>query len=203
MISTNPHCKEIILNDCGVSYIESGDYEKAVNAFTNALKKCQETILSLDDFAHGNRSTTMEEHAKSSLDSWMACGDCQSFKEAIVSNEVSYTNGESSVVMHPKMVRIPEEVSEEGLDHLLPVSMMFNLALAHHLLAIEKNLDQNIFRKAAKLYRFVAEIQVDTEMSLDGSTVFFMTTLNNLGHVYRQLGDISMSDIVWSGSSRF
>jgi hypothetical protein len=70
---------------------------------------------------------------------------------------------------------------------LISVIIIFNLALAHHLLAMNNKECRAAIGKAIQLYEYAFELQRDNQGGSDA--LFTLTVLNNLGLAYESLGD--------------
>ncbi len=113
--------------------------------------------------------------------------------------------------IYRKPIRIPpsyaHNTSLQNSEVTLPSIVIFNLALAHHLLAMKKknepckhlqpNLSSLLLEKSAKLYELAIQLQ-ERQVAADGtqsfSNLFYLSCVNNLGSSYRLLGDISLSE---------
>jgi hypothetical protein len=88
----------------------------------------------------------------------------------------------------------PEALSFRAFNHdllsELSVALMFNLALCHHLHALNSpsspSEDYSIFEQAIALYELAYEVQMQDDVEL--SVECTMAIVNNLGHAHKLLG---------------
>lgn len=161
----------IRMNNEGVRRITSGEIPQAIKNLTFALNMCKESM--------GYESNFETEHCTMSLDQIMERS------EAMYSPDNLRTK---KCYLYHQAIYIPVEVSYEY--HLnLPVStiIIFNLALAQQLAETHSNRECNPLIKAARLYNLAFNMQRE---ELRGDNIYFtLATVNNLGVIYRQLGD--------------
>lgn len=102
-------------------------------------------------------------------------------------------------------IHIPHQVlidTEDKNNILLSAVIIFNLAVAYHLFSIQVSEQSQrasedaakYLRKAIKLYEFAVQIQKEAGLSCESSTLFVLSTLNNLGVAHDRLGHIEASD---------
>lgn len=106
--------------------------------------------------------------------------------------------GELFAFQCPLLVQAPPPTSTStDRPHTYHVKLSFvllyNLALAHHLSALESDVPSNKkLRKALSLYELAYTVQVTEDMPL--TIVQTMAIVNNLGHVHALLGSIDQSE---------
>jgi hypothetical protein len=127
--------------------------------------------------------------------------------EAEVDNIEISERMSSSDVIYSSPIQVPLfDFSVPGVYMEVAIAsiVIFNLALAHHLLAIQTHehhqyLDWNgsqVLAKAMKLYDLAIRLQQhDAALgSANYSKLFMLSCLNNLGNVHRLLGDEPASE---------
>lgn len=102
-------------------------------------------------------------------------------------------------------IHLPSQLLAETNDRdniILSAVIIFNLAVAYHLYAldlVEEGTRSNDeiakhIRKSIKLYEFAIQIQREAGIDCDSSTLFVLSTLNNLGAAYHGLGEMTLSN---------
>jgi tetratricopeptide (TPR) repeat protein len=177
----------ITCNNAGASCIEAGDYSKAIVNFSRALKSSK---ASIDNNKQGEPESLP---FKIDLDTFMMTHG-KSDKDPKDGNESS-----SDFLVYKSPIRIPESLfQQEGFDSeevLFSVIAIFNLALAHHLSGLESKVSStNMLQKAVKLYEYGVQIQESHRSDECPCTLFFLSTLNNVGDIHRRLGDALTSE---------
>ena len=113
------------------------------------------------------------------------------------------TSADSSTSSDPDFVyRHPISIPTSDFHDLLPlecdckiiisVSIIFNLALAHHLRAIEEVTspsNQQELSRAMRLYELAYKLQAHGDTGAGISTLYIMSTLNNLGQIHKALNE--------------
>ena len=93
-----------------------------------------------------------------------------------------------------RTIYIPTEMETTSYRSkvMVSVAVIFNLALAHHVFAMETDnpeIAEQLLRKAAKLYELGYNLQRAPAMNSNSSSVFAMAAINNLGQIYERLGE--------------
>jgi hypothetical protein len=185
----------IAMNNRGARSMTVGDLHSAIDHLSSALHTSR---TSLPHIEQPNFSTF-------DVSVWM--GEGYHIMKATVENDEMYQSLKSSDFIYSSPVQVPaSDFSVLGLhvEVALVSIVVFNLALAHHLLAIQTHthyphLDRTgsqILAKAMKLYELAIRLQQDdaTLCSANFSGLFILSSLNNLGDVHRLLGDERASE---------
>ena len=184
--NTPQHTKpSVALNNLGADHVECGDYTKAIEVLSAAF---QFTRKDLDD-----RLATSEleryHHSLNPLDIWMA-GDVPEQDTIFGTDSVIYKNP----MYIPSTASNPSEVS-------IAVVVTFNLAVAYHLAsmygaqteAFDGNTKHQLMQQALRLYQYTFRLQ-RTQARSSQSPFFFMACINNIGVLFRELGESHQSE---------
>jgi tetratricopeptide (TPR) repeat protein len=175
----------ISYNNAGASCIEAGNYSNAIVNFSTALKSSKASM----DNGQGEQQSLQ---FKIDFDMFMTHG--KSDKDLKDGNH----SPSSDFLVYRSPIRIPESLSqEEGFDSevLFSAIAIFNLALAHHLSGMENRASSTtLLQKATKLYEYGVQIQEGHRSAECPCTLFFLSSLNNLGDIHRRLGAASTSE---------
>jgi tetratricopeptide (TPR) repeat protein len=177
--------KEIVLNNRGASYIESGDFAAAINVLTKALKRCQKSSRSIAHSDSDTCSNSREEDDEFRLDSWVTT-PCHEEKQNC--------DDSSTGCVSRRTMRIPKLAENEQKDTMIPLAISFNLALAHQLQGMKRRNGKEYLLKAAELYKCVLAYQLGSVAPISTCIVYMMTIFNNMGHLYRILDDFETSE---------
>lgn len=163
----------IELNSQGVTLIENGKFEAAIPILSEALKASKE------DFSSSLVDEDIGIHSKrTSLD------ECMVSNSADV-DQLSTSDGQ---YVYGSCIQIPSSIKatyyESGIP-LVSVAIIFNLALAHHLLAKSMNQSEKLLNTAAKLYELAYALQ--SEECMENTSFFCLATINNLGSIFKCL----------------
>ena len=184
--------KDIALNNLGASHIESGKYSDAIKVLSKALKRCRKVKVARTTYRRGHPTNSTPTSDKMyHLDTWMSHSGCN---DGPSEKGCSTSMSPVPASLGCQTIRIPTAVLDYRSEAMVPVAMTFNLALAHHLLALQRNGHDVALRRAAELYKFVLDFHLKTDAPLSTCVRFVITSLNNLGHAYRTLEDKEMSD---------
>jgi hypothetical protein len=77
--------------------------------------------------------------------------------------------------------------SDDDASTVLAIAVVFNLALAHHLIGIERGSDSRSLGKAIKLYEYAFFLARSHGVD-NGCVLFHMSIMNNLSQLSRALG---------------
>jgi hypothetical protein len=183
--------KAVFLNNQGVCLIERRLYCDAIRMFTKALEQAKKTLCQKDKDEE-NDSADIEQESNSSIRKQSMT---QRLKQPNI-NSVSLILTCSP--MHPGSENSEKIVEGDGRHYIYrkpihisssthmddPVIILFNLALALHLEAIEKKSEATLER-ALELY----EIGYTLQMQLNGCLTFSQNLglINNCGQIHKQL----------------
>jgi tetratricopeptide (TPR) repeat protein len=179
------------LNNQAAALIGNGQFEYSIPALTSALKASKNEII---DFADEQDQQNGAPIKQTSLD------ECMLAKQSSVQDEQEELSGDDGVdqgcYVYNRPIHIPASSIEETSSTyhssvMVSVVAIFNLALAHHLTAMEEN-KVNLLRKAAKLYELAHNMQREEEW-MGNTSLFTMAIINNLGMIYRCLDESETS----------
>lgn len=157
----------IELSNSAVVLVDNGNYEVSIKRFSHALKAYKQIMV--DTVDDGISIST-------SLDQCMTQGPK-------ASNSTS-----DDVFIYRKAIHIPSDIECTYQSSVMVSSMIiFNLAVAHHLFANGNDKARASLLKAAKLYELGFNMQ--REENFGNNIIFTMATANNMGLIYRHLGD--------------
>jgi tetratricopeptide (TPR) repeat protein len=181
------------LNNTGAVFLDSGDYGNAARVLVEGIQSYKQLVLAFQQADNSELSFLGEN----GIDSLMEKSRCLHSREC--DDEDDWETAGANVYMQPIHIPIDNSRTAEfcnGRVITVLASLLFNLALSHHLLAIasERN-SEALLRKAAHLYQFGLSLQG----SGTGSWEFFaVVSLNNLGTVYRALEESETSERYFS-----
>jgi hypothetical protein len=176
MIRYAQHCKAIHLNNHAAFCLQVGDFLSAIDSLSIAFRAAKGVF-------HPSSSCCEDDLQNFSLDHLIITKYDQ--HEEIGSDDEEYIY-HRPIVIPP----IPALIHSESPASKIAVMsvIIFNLALAHHLHGIaDPDPSSNLtrFAKAAKLYEIGFKLQASQN---DGFNFFSMAVLNNLGQVFRAVG---------------
>ena len=156
----------ISLNNRGASLIDAGSRIESINVLTCALKSSKQFLL----------SGSTEDVVRFSLDQMM--GESSSCVAKDANNNIDF--------VHRKPIHLPECDECIGNSILVPIVILFNLALAHHLAGVEDQPKATLLQKAVKLYEHAIKL-AKTHAINDDSVLFHLAIVNNMGQIYKHL----------------
>jgi hypothetical protein len=167
-------------NNMGVEMLEAGQYAGAIAPFSVALKT-YERIMNVAD-----RSSS--QPVSTSLDQCMA----QSHHRR--ADMVLHEQGDIEHFLYRQAIRIPSTMVLESTYRAIIMGssmVIFNLALAHQLTAMEEGNDSRemMLRKALKIYELGFNMVLQKEYADEPSTMYILATVNNLGLAHQHLND--------------
>ena len=186
----NSHHPAIELNNIAVAEMDNGNNLDAITNLKKALaiaKRCwsntpdHELVVVVGDENDCNkakRKTSLDDFVSSSRS-----GSATAFDED--------TNNRSSFLYRQAIHLEPDAIGRDNRSRQqLSAVIVFNLALAHHLIAETDETQQyNCFTmRAAKLYELSWQL-VQREVGYN-SPLFMMVIVNNLGVAYQSLGEV-------------
>ncbi len=179
------------LNNRAAHCIEIGQYDVAVNNLVKALK-----LVGQPRRDHGDEisSTDVENYTcpcqYCSLDYCMTHSQQTARQSQSISND--YDCKSDSTYGGGYVYRQPIRVAPQTMDHghsmilVLPLILTFNLALAHHLNAIDNQcIDRSKLQRVLRLYELAYRWQIEEEDIQTESLRFTMVIANNLGEIHR------------------
>ncbi|KAG7372485.1 hypothetical protein IV203_018628 [Nitzschia inconspicua] len=193
MSSTSDH-SIIFLNNQGARYIASVDYHSAIDCLSRALYSSRSCVHR--PIANINQAT---------LDiSFLMEKGYNKMKTAMENEEQSVERETPSDFIYSSPIYVPESaLLTPGLSTEVAISsiVIFNLALAHHLFAVQdqhqcpKQETMTLLAKSMKLYELAIELQQQDAIlyTANYSSLFILSSLNNLRNVYRMLDNDNAS----------
>jgi tetratricopeptide (TPR) repeat protein len=173
----------INLNNEGVAHLKSGDYKTAIATFLCGLQGCKQQILACRDGETDTRS----------MDEYMALSSKNSNEDG---NEDENEDGDNQVIYRHAIIvretqrdRLNKTCQNTATATMMSTIIIFNEALAHHLMALEvMKLQQEkkafkILSQAAKLYEMGLILAQQGELCSSGS-LFVLASINNMALVY-------------------
>jgi tetratricopeptide (TPR) repeat protein len=171
----------------GVFCIETGNFTQAVQTFNSALSLLkgilsERTMGSIqsphEDTESGRSSTDVDFEASTVVTT-------PQYHQIISTPHWDFVPAKNTHPVFRNPLMIPQKPQSD--DQLLFV-VLYNLALSHHLFAVyHSDLDHNLYRRAQQLWEIVYKLHLKKTLGL--STLHTCAILNNLGNVYKALGD--------------
>jgi hypothetical protein len=170
----------IYQNNMGVEMMEAGNYAGAIAPFTDALKTYERIICVADRSSSQPVSTSLDQ--------------CMAKSHHRRADIVLHEQGDIEHFMYRQAIRIPPTMVLESTYRATIMGssiVIFNLALAHQLTAMEdgNNLRGMMLRKAIKIYELGINMVLQKEYADEPSTMFILATVNNLGLAHQHLND--------------
>jgi tetratricopeptide (TPR) repeat protein len=173
----------MMLNNRGAKSIDAGRYESAISTLLKALELSERVAVSEACSCH---------HCN--LDYCMMLRISQPaphlLSKKTVCTAVRQQHPESAYIYErPILVSQQSMEGEHCPGVILSLIIIFNLALAHHLSAMQNNTDRKLLQRALHLYELAYQLQ--REENHNGSLRFTMIVANNLGQIHRAVKDES------------
>jgi tetratricopeptide (TPR) repeat protein len=181
----------IELNNQAAALIGNGQFKSSFPALTSALKMSKKYLIDFADHEEDQNSAPVKQ---TSLDECMLANNSsvQDDEQEELSDDDAVDQG---YYIYNRAIHISASFIEETTRHhsivMVSVVAIFNLALAHHLTAIEEK-NFLLLRKAAKLYELSHNMQIEEEW-MENTSLFTMAIINNLGLIYRCLDESETS----------
>ncbi|CAJ1931640.1 unnamed protein product [Cylindrotheca closterium] len=173
------------LNNTAAHQIESGDYDKAIKTLNNALR------LSRADFRQSQTSHLFMLEACLSYSQNLSTQQAAAVGEG---DENSSNNSNSSnkngLVIYQQALRVPSEYMSHPMGRILPLLVMYNMALANQLKSLKETNDDKqrrvLLNRALKLYELAYQWQSKEEHK---SLRLNMILVNNIGDIHRRVNN--------------
>ena len=169
----------IFLNNVGIHMISKGQYESALRVLSKGLSLVKQEMM------------RQEECSKDALEEDDGEAPPGVFLQQLPDSAGSLL---SSFGVHGYTFSSPMFIPtlQQGMQSLrdnvkLSFVILYNIALAHHLIAIQDANCTNKLLKAKSLYELVYSIQTNEELEI--SPLQSMAISNNLGQIHLSLGD--------------
>jgi hypothetical protein len=211
-LSTKPFSKKYRamdpseLNNQAIADIRDNYFDEAISTLTKALKRIRLVMsrdamiadTTADDDGDGEAMVTGEDtdgggnSPRASCFEFFTCGS-SSFLTSVEDGRIS-----SKSMFRDPMHLSSSTVSDCQIEHCEKLScvIIYNLALAHHLRAMEEQSEQSRqsrLRKALTLYEHAHHILVSQE--IDVSLLHSMAIACNLGHIHHMTGNEPVSQM--------
>ena len=168
--------KSIALNNHAACLIESGNFSEAIERL-KAAQKCVRYAFSMVERVWNERG---ESHDFFSIDKLMRHG---------FTDTTDDERDDVFIYRHP--IQLPLSMSTV-LSHPLKISVaiVFNLALAHHLIYLKKanKYSEIVLRKAAKLYEYALRLD-QSQKTRNPSVLLLLVTASNCGQIQLLLNE--------------
>lgn len=193
------------LNNQAVAEIGDNCFDEAKSTLTKALKRIQLVMMSGDVMITPDTADTGADEAMAAGEDTGGVGDsprefCFDFLKCGSSSFL--TSAEDGRISPRSMFRDPIHLSSTIFDceiehcEKLSCVILYNLALAHHLRAMEEQNEtsrRSGLRKALTLYEHAHQILVSQE--IDVSLLYSMAIVCNLGQIHHMTGNEPASQI--------
>lgn len=176
-----------LLNNEGIRLINGGNYVDAMKSISRGLGIVKRSIVLLENSTLDSDSMDTEEDQCLIGQFFEITPRCQSsaLKKLTHAAKVEKPFIFSSPIYIPAA---SDETVGQTHRYLVTVSfiMLYNLALTHHLSAVDGSLCMKTLRKALSLYELAYAIQSTEELEL--SVLQTMAIVNNIGQIHIALG---------------
>eukprot|EP00980_Cylindrotheca_fusiformis_P017444 scaffold5439_cov132-Cylindrotheca_fusiformis.AAC.3 len=183
-----------VLNEEGAFCIEAGNYDDAIASLATALRTAEECLEFESSFEPCDpRSYCTLEECMAYSDRYYSYHSSKNKQPILHVALPSTDRGEEDGFIYQNPIRVVPDTSMYGcrLGMTLPLILTFNLALAHHLKAIQehettKKRLQIVMRLYETAYRWQREECGASQLS---SLRFTMVISNNLGEIHRAVNN--------------
>jgi hypothetical protein len=186
------------LNNRGAFEIETRQYGNAVSTLTEAIVSSKQVIAryrvessSQEDaqLTHSTEECYFSLCMQSPYDE-ASPPPLMPYSESFWDQPITTDNDDEGgtvefVYRHP--IRIPRQAISHSLKFSTATSIMliFNLALAHHLYAIEETFSRPMIDKSTRLYECAYSLL--RQHNFEANVLFVLATVNNLGQAHKSL----------------
>jgi hypothetical protein len=156
------------LNNEGVAALLEGESQAAIDAMSKSIKLMKQELSKPSEDRISHCSTAASEHEFRSV-------------------EIPETDSSETIVFNQAII-IPSDGEQSDIDiHVCSATVIFNLALAHHLQASKG--DNACMAKAEKFYAMVPKLVVDGACYMRIAVVVKLASINNLSQIRYAKGD--------------
>lgn len=188
------------LNNQGVRCLESGRFEEAICIFTEGLSIVKRELLHDEHSVSESHESMVTEPAvddAGNSDSLHSPQRRLSLCEPTTENNTPPSLAEREMIEttlfsdQPHVYKAAIRISESDLQELVPsyvnisFIVLFNLALSHHLSAIQHNMCPNKLNKALTLYELAYALQMREQ--IPAPIIYSMALVNNLAQIHRHM----------------
>jgi hypothetical protein len=176
------------LNDRGAKLLGRGNCEEAITTLVQALKLWEQVA---DDETCMCKSCSLEECIISTLPKSSSLQQHPAMKSTAFSqsSEESYGEVESEDrFIYKRPIYSSPKFAQRGHSPGITLSLIIilNLAMAHHLSAIQHNHCRKRLQKALQLYELAHQLQMEEEIYSPRAT---MIIANNVGEIHRAVNN--------------
>lgn len=188
------------LNNRGAFQIETRQYRSAASTITEAIRLSKQIIAR----CHVEEISSQDEQWTQSTEEcyFSQCMQSPYADKASLSpsshNSASFWDNDDEGGMNEFIYRHPIRIPRQAINHesfqfssTVSIMLIFNLALAHHLHAIEATFSRPMFEKSAKLYECAHNLLL--QQDFESNVLFVLATINNLGQVHRSIDQGEMA----------
>eukprot|EP00977_Amphora_coffeiformis_P012502 scaffold3079_cov174-Amphora_coffeaeformis.AAC.13 len=183
------------LNNEGISQLEANNFEAAAASFSRGLSVVKKALSSND---WENNSSGPFQTPQESSEETLACQfsklhDDNSMLDFVDEDEHDILTTEAGFVFQEPIMVLPGSLESPSYAFFVKLSFiqLYNLALSHHLCALQRSNPEPFLRKALSLYELAYTIHVSEDVEL--TILQSMAIVNNLGHLHKQLDNIEKS----------
>jgi tetratricopeptide (TPR) repeat protein len=188
----------IELNNIGVSFLRSGNLDEAFESFKLAVELMKQTTAKRERRFVRRRSVTQPASVLRAK-----------YELGLIESRVDKDSEPNSACFVSKAAIMLPESMEAGNDSWESAILIFNLALALHLIGLEPGME-SFLHKGLKLYKLAKKLitqhlKEDEQDQPEESelnrinTQLVMSILNNMGHIYYELGEFVASRTYFDG----
>jgi tetratricopeptide (TPR) repeat protein len=178
----------------GAICIETGRFELAISTLVKALKLSEQVA---NDYACSCRHCSLEESMSINQtvprlmrqDSPSFCRHEDACTSPTMARLQQTEDSEQDGYIYRRAIRVSQFSMQEGhsMGATMSLIIIFNLALAHHLSAIQQQMCRRRLQKALQFYELAYHLQSEEQSSLR----FTMIIANNLGEIHRAVNNHS------------
>jgi tetratricopeptide (TPR) repeat protein len=186
------------LNNAGSLYISNGQFADAIRCFTSGLRIARNMIQSEQNNCDESLPTTTDDDAGYQADQWMTIeleiggGDVEAAEFFYQVQALNCMSDRQDLVYRKPIVLAEDDASSYTLNAYSFLTV-FNLALAHHLDALSKEVTSEItsdssccqFQAALSLYELAYSLQMQDDACV--TALHACAIINNIGQVQRKL----------------
>lgn len=173
----------IFLNNLGIHMITKGQYPLALRALSKGLSLIKQEMLQQE----GNNKDTLEDD-----DGTVPPGIFLQYLPEHRETLIASIGVEGYTFSSPMFLPVMEQEDQTFRDNVkLSFVILYNIALTHHLIAIQDVNCTTKLLKAKSLYELAYSIQINEGFEI--SPLQAMAISNNLGQIHLSLGDRAKS----------
>eukprot|EP00980_Cylindrotheca_fusiformis_P031531 scaffold26503_cov127-Cylindrotheca_fusiformis.AAC.1 len=169
------------MNNRAARLIESDDFEEALDILSRTLNAVQEELALEDESVKSN--PTPDQKSNACISPRDPSND--EFREEMLERRIKKLEKlDGFVYWHPmQAVDLPESTRNSSLSLII----VFNLALCHHLMALEKDCKERESRLHAALKLYELGISMHMEGNIVVDMTYALAMVNNCAQIFRSL----------------